>query len=210
MDFRKYNYQGDQNIGFYAVKAAGKLFTAREFKIDEEHVETRINGTDLIGLFLAGNSNSVLIPDSVTDRELEKIKESGANYVIINSNENVFGNLVAANDKGAIISPKLEEFKEEIEDALEVPVKVASIAGIPNPGACIIANDVGAVLHRDATEEDAELVKQVLQVEDIDIGTVNMGSPYISSGAVLTREEIIVGMETTGPEVGRIDRVLNN
>lgn len=209
MDFRKYNYQGDQNIGFYAVKAAGKLITAREFNTDQEHIETRINGTDLVGLFLAGNSNGVLVPDSTTERELEMLDEAGLNYTVIESNENVFGNLVAANDRGAIISPKLEEFKEKIEEALEVPVKVASIAEIPNPGACIVANNKGVVLHRDASEDDAELVKKVLQVEDVDIGTVNMGSPYVSSGTVIACEEILIGMETTGPEVGRIDRVLN-
>ncbi|MFT4892812.1 MAG: translation initiation factor 6, partial [Candidatus Nanohaloarchaea archaeon] len=174
----------------------------------EKIVETKIAGTNLVGLFTAGNSNCLLLPESVKDREVKKIEEAGINYHILDSIENALGNIILANDKGAIISPELEDQKEEIEEALEVEVETGEIASIENPGVCGSANSHGAVIHRDASEQEAKHVKKVLQLDDINIGTVNMGSPYIGSGVVSTDEFILTGYDTTGPEIGRLDRVM--
>ena len=116
--------------------------------------------------------------------------------------------MILANDSGAVISENLEDSKEEIEEALEVPVEVGSIAGVKTVGTAAVANSYGAVIHRDASEEDAEHIKEVLDLEDIDIGTVNMGSPFVGSGSVATDNAILVGEDTSGPEIGRIDRTM--
>jgi len=47
-----------------------------------------------------------------------------------------------------------------------------------------------------------------LKVEKVDIGTVNMGSIHIGSGIVCNDEHFLVGGDTTGPEIGRIDMIL--
>lgn len=212
MEIEKYNYQGDTNIGFYATASNSHILVPRKFEhkdyFPEKIVETKIAGTNLVGLFTAGNSNCLLLPESVKDREVKKIEEAGINYHILDSIENALGNIILANDKGAIISPELEDQKEEIEEALEVEVETGEIASIENPGVCGSANSHGAVIHRDASEEEAEHVKKVLQLDDINIGTVNMGSPYIGSGVVSTDEFILTGYDTTGPEIGRLDRVM--
>lgn len=210
MNVERYDYRGDINIGLYATLTSSYALVPREFdvEIEVETVESRIAGTKLIGLFTAGNENCLLVPDSVNERELEKLDQSPINYHVLESRENALGNLVLANDKGAVISQKISGKKEEIENALEVPAKVASIAGVDNPGACGVANSEGAILHRDASEKDAEKVKNALELEKIDIGTVNKGSPYIGSGLLSNNSTVLIGSDTTGPELGRIDRVL--
>lgn len=208
---QKYNYKGDINTGFYLTLTDSYAVKARDFEVEglpDNTVETRIAGTTLVGLFTAGNSNCLLVPDSIKDIERKKLDESDIDYEVIDSVESALGNVILANDKGAVISPELEDEKEKISEALEVPVDTVEIAGVPNPGVCGIANSRGAVLHRDATEEDAELVKKVLDVENIDIGTINTGSPFVGSGAVANDSLILVGHDTTGPEIGRIDRVM--
>jgi translation initiation factor 6 len=207
----KYNYGGNENTGFHAVLTDSYALVPPEFKkkdfLGQETVETKIAKTNLVGLFSAGNSNAVLVPQEASQREIEKLEDSGINYKVIESNFNALGNLILANDSGAIISPKLEKYKASIEEALEVNVEVGTIAGL-NPGVSAVANSKGAVLHREASESDAEEVKEVLELEDVDLGSVNMGSPFIGSGAVVNDSDLLTGENTTGPEISRFDRTL--
>jgi len=213
MNIEKYNYTGNENIGFHATVTEEQAiyppeFTRKEKFTAEKTVETYINRTKLVGLFTAGNSNCILIPKEATSREKDKLEEAGISFKVLDSPDNALGNLILANDKGAIISPKLDEMKEEIEEALEVPVKVGKIAGLQNPGVSGLVNSRGAVIHREASEEEAEKIKEALDLEDIDIGTINLGSPYTGSGGLATDDLVLVGENTSGPEIGRIDRTM--
>ena len=213
MDIEKYNYTGNENIGFHATVTEEQAIYPPEFKRKEKfsaekEVETYINRTKLVGLFTAGNSNCILIPEEATEREKDKLEEAGIEFQVIETPDNALGNLILCNDKGAYISEKLADQEEEIEEALEVPVTTGKIAGIQNPGVCGLTNSNGAVIHREASEEDAEKVKRALDLEDIDIGTINLGSPYTGSGGIATEDMILVGENTSGPEIGRIDRTM--
>ena len=212
MSIDRYNYEGNTNIGFYATITQGQSIFPPDFRetdlFDGDTVETFIGRTRLVGLFTAGNSNCILIPDIISSRERQKLEDSDVDFRVVEVNETALGNLILANNHGAIISPRIEEMKKEIEDALEVEAEVMKIAGNPTPGVCGVANNRGAVIHREASEDEAEKVKEILGLEDIDIGTTNMGSPYTGSGAVADDDQVLVGEDTTGPEVGRLDRTL--
>jgi len=211
MAAEKYNYRGGENTGFYATVTDSYVLVPPNFKrkefFDIEVVETQISKTRLVGLFSAGNSNCLLIPRETSDLELNVLESSDVNFKVLDSRYNALGNLILCNDKGALISEKLSEFKDVIEDALDVPVTIGSIAGL-NPGVCGVCNSKGAVIHRDANEEDAELVKDALDVERVGIGTVSLGSPYMGSGALTNSEHMLVSEETSGPEIGRLDSTL--
>lgn len=213
MNIEKYNYTGNENIGFHATVTEEQAiyppdFTRHEDFTAEKTVETYINRTKLVGLFTAGNSNCILVPKETTDRERKKLEKAGINFEVLDSPDNALGNLILANDQGALISEKLSDMKEEIEDALEVPVTVGTIAGLNNPGVSGLVNSRGAVIHREASEVEAEKVKEALGLEDVDIGTINLGSPYMGSGGLATDELVLVGENTSGPEIGRIDRTM--
>jgi len=215
MEIQRYDYLGNSSIGFYATITNTQAIYPPEFKEEkkelfdvERSAQTFINRTRLVGLFTAGNSNCILIPKGATSREKDKLEEAGIDFQVIKTNDNALGNLILANDHGAVISEKIEDKKEEIAEALDVEVTVSRIAGIKNVGVCAEANSNGVLLHREADEEDAEKVMEALGVEDADIGTVDMGSPYIGSGLVATDTGILTSENTTGPEVGRIDRTL--
>lgn len=213
MDIEKYNYTGNENIGFHATVTEEQAiyppeFTRKDSFSAEKTVETYINRTKLVGLFTAGNSNCILIPKETTSRERKKLEKADITFEVLDSPDNALGNLILANDQGAFISEKLSDLKEEIEQALDVPVTVGKIAGLNNPGVSGLTNSRGAVIHREATEDEAEKVKESLGLEDIDIGTINLGSPYMGSGGIATDEMVLVGENTSGPEIGRIDRVM--
>ncbi len=211
MAAEKYSYRGGENTGFYATVTNSYILVPPNFKMKEffevEVVETQISKTRLVGLFSAGNSNCLLVPRELSELERNRLEDSGINFKIIDSRYNALGNLILCNDQGALISEKLSDFEDEIEKALDVPVTFGSISGL-NPGVCGVCNDKGAVIHRDADKEDAELVKNALKVEKVDIGTVSLGSPYMGSGALANSKHLMVSEETSGPEIGRLDTTL--
>lgn len=212
MNIQRYNYEGNINTGFYVTTSKEQSIVPPDFQrteeLDTDYCETFIARTRLVGLFTAGNSNCILVPDTITDREESKLEDSDLNFHIIDTKETALGNQILANDNGALISERLQDRKDEISKALDVPVEVGEIAGIGNVGSTAVTNSYGAVIHRDASEEEAEKLKKVLDLEDVDIGTVNTGSPFVGSGTAASDNVILVGEDTSGPEIGRIDRTM--
>lgn len=213
MEILQYSYLGNSNVGIYATVSNEQAIFPPEFSEKEvfeskNTAETYIARTRLVGLFTAGNSNCILVPDIVTEGEKSKLVESDVEFHVLETDETALGNMILANDKGAVISENLREKRKVIEEKLDVDTKVMSLAGTPNPGSCGTANSRGALLHRDISEEEAEVVKEVLEVERANIGTVNVGSPYVGSGVLTSDKAVVTGEDTTGPEIGRIDRTL--
>lgn len=62
-------------------------------------------------------------------------------------------------------------------------------------------------MHPRTTDSEKRKIKDVLGV-DVDIGTVNFGSPFPSSGAMANSNGFIASPESSGPELGRITEAL--
>jgi len=173
--------------------------------------ELRLNlyGSNLLGLFCSGNSSALLLPYYVTEKETEKLKSFltplEVNVVKIEDKHTALGNLIAANDKGALISPKIEDVKV-IEDALGVEVEKRSIAGYEEVGACILPTNKGFIAHPDL-EEEIEFLKDLFKVSG-NVGSVNFGFPFVKSGIIANSFGYITGLNTSGIELGRIDEAL--
>ena len=58
--------------------------------------------------------------------------------------------------------------------------------------------------HPKSREPELEALEELLGVR-ADIGTVNYGAPLVGSGLVANDAGYVVGVDTTGPELGRID-----
>ena len=61
--------------------------------------------------------------------------------------------------------------------------------------------------HPDATDEKLDFLEELLGVP-ADIGTINYGGPLVGSGLVANDHGYVVGQDTTGPELGRIESAL--
>jgi len=216
------NFFGDCNIGIFG-KACDKFclisrtIPERIKEKMEEVLKVKIFGltaaeTELIGLFTSLNSNGIIVPKIFNEKEIEvlnKIKEEvGINLGILKTRHTAIGNLIICNDKGAIISKLLKkDDKKVVEDCLNVNTEYSTIAKLNIVGSCGIANNKGCLLHRDASEEEIKVVEDVLKVE-VGIGTVNFGSPFISSGIISNSFGALIGEKTTGAELARIEESL--
>ncbi len=206
------DYLGDINLGFHGVVTSSYAvlapkFSRKEFFDVDELVEMRVSNTDLLGLFMAGNSNGLLVPDIVSEHEISFLEEKGVEYKVVNSNLTALGNLVLVNDNGCIISEKLSGIQEEVSELFGVPVKVGTVAGTGMVGSAGFTTNNGVLIHRECSREELEFVEEVLDVKG-DIGTVNFGSPYVGTGLIGNSEGIMVGNSTTGPETARIEKAL--
>lgn len=191
-------------FGFAETKAK-KL---KEYLDIEKIVHVSIAGTRLIGPMTVMNNNGILLPYTVSDDEIRNLKQTGLNVDRLKSKFTAIGNLISANDKGAIVSNLFRgEAEQNIKDILGVPLQTFSIGGYVQVGSMIVATNAGAIVHPIANDSEISRISEILQVE-AEPATVNGGSPFLSSGIIANFSSVIVGNLTTGPELIMISRAL--
>lgn len=213
---------GSPNIGVYAlttnyytivpVKVSNAKIEKLKKCLKGEVVSTSIGGTTLIGALATANSNGIILPYYASDVELKAIKYvCKGNVERIESKRTALGNLVLANDKGAIIGENLMREKEiikKIGDALDVEVVFSQIAGLPYVGSLAVATNRGVLAHPMITDEEKEILREVLKVP-LDVGTINGGVPFVPSGLLANDNGVVIGSFTTGPEILIISNIFN-
>lgn len=191
-------------FGFAETKAK-KL---KEYLDVEKIIHVSIAGTRLIGPMTVMNNNGILLPSTVSDDEIRILKQTGLNVDRLKSKFTAIGNLISANDKGAIVSNLFRgEAEQNIKDILGVPLQTFSIGGYVQVGSMIVATNAGAIVHPIANDSEISRISEILQVE-AEPATVNGGSPFLSSGILANFSSVIVGNLTTGPELIMISRAL--
>ncbi|MEE1117268.1 translation initiation factor IF-6, partial [Methanosphaera sp.] len=137
------------------------------------------------------------------------LSEHDINVEIIPDKLTAIGNIIVANDTGAIVNPELSsDAKKIIADTLDVELVESTIAGLDIVGSTMAATNKGALVHPDASEEELDLIEDVLGVP-AEIGTVNRGVKLVGACIIANSNGVIVGNKTTGPELARIDQVFN-
>lgn len=191
-------------FGFAETKAK-KL---KEYLDIEKIIHVSIAGTRLIGPMTVMNNNGILLPYTVSDDEIRILKQTGLNVDRLESKFTAIGNLISANDKGALVSNLFKgEADQNIKDILGVPLQTFSIGGYVQVGSMIVATNAGAIVHPMANDSEISRISEILQVE-AEPATVNGGSPFLSSGIIANFSSVIVGNLTTGPELIMISRAL--
>ena len=224
MTILKYQIFGKNSVGVYlAVNNAYGLYPSTLLKLFVEKIKSAfkepfypfsINNSNLVGVYTASNKYGIIVPHIIREDELHQLKKyseklnNDYQIGVLRSIDNAFGNLIVCNDKGAIISSFLKDYKEQIEDTLKVETVVYEFVNNYLPGSISLANNKGCLVHPLATDEEIEIISEILKVEEVDVSTVNRGMPYLSSGAIVNDQSGIFGFECTGPEMMRLTNVL--
>ncbi|MEE9594981.1 MAG: translation initiation factor IF-6 [Candidatus Hydrothermarchaeales archaeon] len=183
-----------------------KRFSAKAADaLQAEVLRTRICGTSLIGSMVAMNNNGILLPKNIYGSERRKIKELELNVAVIEDKYTALGNLVLLNDYGAIVSSAFSNKAVKVmENNLDCEVEKGELAGFRTVGSLGIATNKGALIHPLVEEEKLKWVEEILHV-DVDVGTVNRGIGFVRTGMIANSNGVVVGKETTGPELARIE-----
>ena len=208
---------GSDQIGIHLSSVSNVLFYPRELpEVALEQLETAlqlemapisIGGSNLIGALLAGNSNGIAVADIATEKDIDQLTAYG-DVVVMEGGVNTAGNLMIANEHGAVVSPSIpRDGLEVLADVLNVDVAATTIAGQDVVGSLAVCNAHGVLLHPDVTAEEVEVIRSVLSVDPM-VGTVAFGSPYVGAGSCASDTGAIAGQATTGPELNRLEDAL--
>ena len=173
-------------------------------------IHTSIGGSVLVGALACANTNGILLPHFIRDEEIDAIKSSfDGNIMVMEKKKTAYGNIVLANDYGAIVGPRLRESEiREISETLGVEAASGEIAGLPYVGSLAVATNKGALAHPLLKDSERKLLEDMLKVP-VDVTTVNCGIPYVGTGLIGNRHAAIVGSLTTGPEIFIIGNALD-
>lgn len=220
MGIYKYNVYRSPNIGIY-LKANDKIVLAPkgmarskmdklESMLNVRCINVSIANTRLIGVLLAMNNNSIILPRTVEEQEMMELKDNTEQEIIVlEIKQTSIGNLIAINDKGAIISSKLpKDVASYLKDRLGIEVIQLSIANYHQVGAIIACTNNGAAIHPKADDQEIDTIASVLKV-NVEPATVNNGIPFVSSGIVANASNVVVGNLTTGPEMIMLSKAFN-
>lgn len=166
--------------------------------LNTEILETTISNSTLIGVFTALNNEKIIVPPTTTEREEKNLQEYFNEVVKIQTKYTAIGNLITMNDTAIAAS--------NIINTDKLNLKNLDVAGTDLIGSCVFLNNEGFLAHREADKEELESIEEVFKVEG-EVGTVNFGDPYVNTGILGNDEGILVGNQTTGPELNRIDEI---
>ena len=208
---------GSDQVGFYLAICGNVVF--HPFELNEEGLDRidqciglerhplSVGGSNLVGALVAGTSKGLAVADIATESDIDILTSYG-DVVVMEGGVNTAGNLLICNENGAIASPAIpEDGVEIISEVLGVQVAVSSIAGEDVVGSLGCVNDQGILLHPDVRPDEVQLIEEILRVPPM-VGTVAFGSPYVGAGIACSNNGAIVGRETTGPELNRIEDAL--
>ncbi len=219
----KFSFKGDPNVGLYCVATdkfflVGKDVSSTQLKKLEKifkvpPIQINIYNTNLIGLFICANSNTILVPEVIFKDELKEIKEKVkglAEVKVVKTELNALGNNILTNDKVAVVNEEFSAAKaKEIGKVLGVKVKRGLKMGTLSllPGSAGTLTNKGAIFPTDLSESDITQLEKLLGFE-IGLGTISMGGKMVGSGVVANSFGLVVSTLSSGYEIARADESL--
>jgi translation initiation factor 6 len=173
-------------------------------------IHTTIGGSLLVGALACANSNGIILSPFVRQEELDTIKASLEDKItVMESRKTAFGNLVLANDKGALVDPRMKEpIMKQVSEALGVEVVPGTIAGLTYVGSLAVATNKGVLAHPQLKADEKKVLESVFKVP-VDVGSINCGIPYVGTGLIANSHAAVAGSMTTGPEMFIIGNALD-
>lgn len=169
-----------------------------------------LSNTILSLLCTSGNRKGLLVPSTCTDTELQHLRNSLPDGVVIQRIEerlSALGNCIVCNDHVALAHSDIDRETEDIiADVLGVEVFRQTIAGNALVGSyCKITNQ-GGLVHPRTSVEDLEELSSLLQVPLV-AGTINRGSDVIGGGMVVNDWAAFCGNDTTSTEISVVEGI---
>lgn len=216
------SFHGDPNIGLHGMATdkyciVGKCVTDKQVKDLEETLKVpvfrlTIYGTDLAGLFLAGNSSVLLAPKIIFENELKILKSTmekiNVKVFLIDTNHTAFGNNILMNDKTVVVSTTFnDETKKQIQAATGLKPISMDLAGTSVPSSVGKLTNKGAIFSPNISDEEIKELEALLKFE-IGLGTNNLGNPFIAAGVIANSFGFAMGEQSSGFEISRVDESL--
>ena len=220
MNLLKRNINGNSYVGAFSSSSEDITLISRGVSTKDESIiretlgtETfriSVSGSNLVGIYAVLNSNGILLPDMTYTEELKELDHLKEKIRIgtLKSDMNALGNNILANDKVAIINPNFQRADAEIiADVLDVEIIRMAIGGYETVGANNILTNNGMVLNNFASDNELEEAKSL--VKNVSQSTANLGSVFVGLASVANTKGLMVGEDTTGFDLARMEEGLS-
>jgi translation initiation factor 6 len=211
---------GSASIGVYSLATEKFVLIPKMVPLDKAQktaewlqvplIHSSVGGSLLVGALACANSNGIILTSFTRQEELDTIKAGfDGNILVMESRKTAFGNLVLANDKGALVDERMiPKIQAQVADTLGVEVVPGRIAGLTYVGSLAVATNKGVLAHPLLKDEEKKVLESVFKVP-VDVGTINCGIPYVGTGLIGNSHAAVAGSLTTGPEMFIIGNALD-
>ncbi len=210
------NFNQSPTIGLYGFAndkfcLIGKGFKKMLKKMQEvlkvSCYEVSILKSDLIGAFVTGNNDFILVPE-LDSNELNELKEicqkHDVKLLVFPTRLNALGNNLVVGKRTILANPEYSEKEiEYLKSITNFNVETISINEVNAIGSIIKVNSKGALVGFIA-EEMQEYLQHNLGLK-VTFGSVLNGSPYVSAAVIVNSNGFIASENNTGIELGVID-----
>jgi len=214
------NFNGIHNLGLYGFANDNFALIGKEIpeEISKQISEVlqvpvyriTIAGTSLIGVFVAGNNNKILVPEIIFPEEEEVLKNLNIPYEVFKTKLTCLGNNMLVGESNAILSKEFSEVEEKkVAKSLNVETFRETLSGLFTVGSLIVLNQTNncALISNELKREDQKFIEKTFNVIATP-GSVNMGSPYVRAGIICNYKGFVIGSNSGGPEITNADEAL--
>ena len=215
MKVSKTRILGSSYVGLFAITNDKLCILARgtdsktkksiEEAMDVKVIEAGIYDSNLIAVFAKMNNKEVYLPSYALSKEIEAIEKEIKVKVI--DSEQALGNLIEVNDEFAIVS---ETLKKETVSQLEsngLNILQQNIAKTDAIGSSVLLLNKSFLISPNASKEEVKNIQDTLNIRG-GASTANTGDSFVRNSVLANKTGFIVGDQTTGHELNRIEEAL--
>ncbi len=166
--------------------------------------EAKINESDLLGVYLFGNDEKIVVPKGFElICEIDLTEKFGTRFFEIDTDYNALSNNAVLTEKAVITHKKFEELGKDLAEIFEKDLVLLNEKDFDVIGSSIKANKFGLLINPLFSEESKEKLKRLgLKVIE---GTVNDENVFVSTGLLVNDKGVLVGNLTKGEEILKIE-----
>lgn len=174
-----------------------------------ESITINIANSALIGVLAIGNSKGFIVSEIAEEKEIEEMASIGLKVKKLPSIAAV-GNLFELNDSKGVCSRIFSnQLKTEIEKFLGISIEYGTIAESDLIGSSMVATNKGFIMNPNSSKEEFNSIKKIFSLNGV-IGTANYGDNFVGNSIIANSKGAIVGEQTSGYELIRIDEGLRD
>ncbi|MEK6958456.1 MAG: translation initiation factor IF-6 [archaeon] len=215
MDLVKAKILGSNYLGLFGITSDSlcllpnavddKTAKVAETALGVKVVKTTIYDSSLIAVFAKINNKCLYLPKYASAREVEAL-EKEIKVKIINT-DNALGNMLELNDTCAIVSKTLPQKVALDIESTGLKVTQMNIGKTDAVGSSIVITNRGFLITPNATREEYDAVEKALGIRG-GSATANMGDALVRNSIIANKKGALVGSETSGFELNRIEEAL--
>ena len=173
--------------------------------LDTKILRTSVNGCSLVGVYLAGLNNKVVVEkNSIKSRELEFLEKENIKVKLVDD-YNALGNLLSLNSNFGIASPLLKkETVKDLSNFFKIDIDQKSLSDMELPGSCLHVNDNLFVVSPSISDAEFDYISKKFKVPGV-ATTLNYGDVFVANDIISNSNGILIGNSSSNIEILKVD-----